>query len=66
LSNQWKPKEIIYKNKKILLGKGVKKIDYFELRSETLKKNVKRNGKSRLFIAAFIGSTRLIDNLKVN
>tara|TARA_B100000953_G_scaffold236005_1_gene197478 strand:- start:105 stop:944 length:840 start_codon:yes stop_codon:yes gene_type:complete len=66
LSNQWKPKEIIYKNKKILLGKGVKKIDYFELRSETLKKNVKKNGRSRLFIAAFIGSTRLIDNLKVN
>ena len=66
LSNHWRPKEIIYKNKNILLEKGVKKIDYFELRSETLKKNVKRNGKSRLFIAAFIGSTRLIDNLKVN
>ena len=66
LSNQWKPKAIINKNKMILLEKGVKKIDYFELRSETLKKNVKKNGKSRLFIAAFIGSTRLIDNLKVN
>ena len=66
LSKNWKPSFVINKNKKILIKKGVSKIDYFELRSETLKRNVKKNQKARLFIAVFIGSTRLIDNIKVN
>ena len=66
LSKKWKPLLIINKNKKLLIQKGVSKIDYFELRSETFKKNVKKNEKARLFIAVFIGSTRLIDNIKVN
>ena len=66
LSKKWKPSFIINNNKKLLIQKGVSKIDYFELRSETFKKNVKKNEKARLFIAVFIGSTRLIDNIKVN
>ena len=66
LSENWKPSFVINKNKKILIKKGVNKIDYFELRSETLKQNVKKNEKARLFIAVFIGSTRLIDNIKIN
>ena len=66
LSKKWKPSLVINENKKILINKGVSKIDYFELRSETLKINVKKNEKARLFIAVFIGSTRLIDNIKVN
>ena len=66
LSKKWEPSIIINENKKILIQRGVSKIDYFELRSETLKKNVKKKEKARLFIAVFIGSTRLIDNIKVN
>ena len=66
LSKNWEPSSVINKNKKILIKKGVSKIDYFELRSETLKQNVKKNEKGRLFIAVFIGSTRLIDNIKIN
>jgi len=66
LSKKWKPLLIINKNKNLLIQKGVSKIDYFELRSETFKKDVKKNEKARLFIAVFIGSTRLIDNIKVN
>ena len=66
LSKNWEPSSVINKNKKILIKKGVSKIDYFELRSDTLKRNVKKNEKARLFIAVFIGSTRLIDNIKVN
>ena len=66
LSKKWKPSLIISKNKKLLIQKGVSKIDYFELRSETFKKNVKKNEKARLFIAVFIGTTRLIDNIKVS
>ena len=66
LSKKWKPLLIINKNKNLLIQKEVSKIDYFELRSETFKKNVKKNEKARLFIAVFIGSTRLIDNIKVN
>jgi len=66
LSKKWEPSSVINKNKKILIKNGVSKIDYFELRSETLKRNVKKHEKARLFIAVFIGSTRLIDNIKVN
>ena len=66
LSKKWNPSFVIKKNKKLLIDAGVSKIDYFELRSETFKKNVKKNEKARLFIAVFIGSTRLIDNIKVN
>ena len=66
LLKKWKPLSVLSKNKEILIKKGVNKIDYFELRSETFNRNVKKNGKSRLFIAVFIGSTRLIDNIKIN
>ena len=66
LLKKWKPLSVLSKNKEILIEQGVNKIDYFELRSETFNRNVKKNGKSRLFIAVFIGSTRLIDNIKIN
>jgi len=65
LIKNFSPREIININKKVLINRGVSKIDYFELRSEQLKSRIKKGEKSRLFIAAFIGSTRLIDNLKV-
>jgi pantoate--beta-alanine ligase len=65
LIKNFSPREIININKKVLINRGVSKIDYFELRSEKLKSRIKKGEKSRLFIAAFIGSTRLIDNLKV-
>ena len=66
LKENWRPSNIIKKNERILIQNGIDKIDYFELRSEKFALNVKKNQKSRLFIAVFIGSTRLIDNIKIN
>ncbi len=66
LLRNWNPAKIINQNKKILIDRGISKIDYFELRSENFNKNIPENRKCRLFIAAFIGSTRLIDNIKIN
>ena len=58
-------KKILNKNKKLLLKKGINKIDYFELRSNDLKITFNDRKKIRLFIAVFIGKIRLIDNLKI-
>ena len=66
LLQNWNPLKIINQNKKILIDIGVSKIDYFELRSENFNKNIPKDRKCRLFIAVFIGSTRLIDNIKIN
>ncbi len=66
LLRNWNPQKILNQNKKILINEGISKIDYFELRSEKFNKNIPKDGKCRLFIAVFIGSTRLIDNIKIN
>ena len=70
--------KLLYKNKKLLITKknylkkiknkiyqlGIKKIDYIELidiNKQT--KPFKKNKKYKLFIAYYLGSTRLIDNI---
>ena len=70
--------KLIYKNKKLLIIKknilkkiknqifqlGVKKVDYIELID--INKQIipfKKNRKYKLFIAYYLGSTRLIDNI---
>jgi pantoate--beta-alanine ligase len=59
----------IIETKENLLRKGFNKVDYLEVRSEEdlelydLRDNNKKN--YRIFIAAFLGKTRLIDNLKI-
>ena len=70
--------KLLYKNKKLLITKknylkkiknkiyqlGIKKIDYIKLidiNKQT--KPFKKNKKYKLFIAYYLGSTRLIDNI---
>lgn len=60
-----KPAATILKYKKILMNMGFTSIDYFEMRTDDLKKAKMENKRKRLFIAANIGKTRLIDNLKI-
>jgi len=70
--------KLLYKNKKLLIIKknilkkiknkifqlGVKKIDYIELTDINKQiKPFKKNKKYKLFIAYYLGSTRLIDNI---
>ena len=51
--------------KKKLINYGFSKIDYLEIYNENnlSKKNIKKNN-LRVFVAACIGKTRLIDNYK--
>lgn len=66
-----KNKKLLIKNKNILkkvknkiLQFGVKKVDYIKLININKQtKPFKKNNKYRLFIAYYIGSTRLIDNV---
>lgn len=53
------------KGKKKLINFGFNKIDYLEIYNENnlLKKNIKKNN-LRVFVAAYLGKTRLIDNYK--
>ena len=44
---------------------GFASIDYFEMRTDDLQKAKIKDKRKRLFIAAKIGKTRLIDNLKI-
>ncbi|RJY09649.1 pantoate--beta-alanine ligase [Aurantiacibacter aquimixticola] len=49
-----------------LLGAGFAQVDYAQLRdADTLERLDTDNGNSRLFVAARIGGTRLIDNMEV-
>ena len=48
--------------KSILHQKGVKKIDYIEIRNEKNLSISNTCNKSRLFIAIYIGKVRVIDN----
>ncbi|VVT04393.1 pantoate--beta-alanine ligase [Erythrobacter sp. EC-HK427] len=50
----------------VLLGNGFASVDYFDLRdADSLELLASDNGKARLFAAARIGGTRLIDNVAV-
>ena len=54
--------------KKELKNSGVRKIEYLEIRdSKTLKKSksIEKRKKLRVFIAAYVGNVRLIDNYKI-
>ena len=53
------------KGKKKLINLGFNKIDYLEIYNENnlLKKDIKKNN-LRVFVAAYLGKTRLIDNYK--
>ena len=53
------------KGRKKLINLGFNKIDYLEIYNENnlLKKNIKKNN-LRVFVAAYLGKTRLIDNYK--
>ena len=44
---------------------GVDKIDYLTVLNDDLSVRKKISDKSRIFIAAKIGNTRLIDNIKI-
>ena len=54
----------LLKLKKKIYSFGVKKIDYVELLDiNKINKPFKKNKKYRVFIAYYLGSTRLIDNI---
>lgn len=55
------------KAKKHILDGGFSKIDYIELREEnSLEPTIKTGNKTRIFAAAWIENTRLIDNMKIS
>ena len=57
---------LLDKARQSLLGAGFDAVDYLDLRAEeTLAKLEKAEGPCRLFVAATLGTTRLIDNLRV-
>ena len=57
--------KILNHTKKILIDHGVDKIDYLTVLNDDLSVRKKISDKSRIFIAAKIGNTRLIDNIKI-
>ena len=60
--------ELIAQAKKDLIKNGFQKIDYIEARHEddlSLVESLPTKRKSRVFAAAFLGKTRLIDNVKI-
>ena len=57
--------KILNHTKKVLIDHGVDKIDYLTVLNDDLSVRKKISDKSRIFIAAKIGNTRLIDNIKI-
>jgi pantothenate synthetase len=57
-------KNVLKKIKNKIFQFGVKKIDYIELLDINKQtKLLKKNKKYKLFVAYYLGSTRLIDNI---
>ena len=65
IRNKLKINKILNHTKKVLLDHGVDKIDYLTVLNDDLSVRKKISDKSRIFIAAKIGNTRLIDNIKI-
>jgi pantoate--beta-alanine ligase len=62
----FKPDEIMYAGTRALLNAGFDSVDYLEMRDgATLEPLAKAKEGARVFVAARIGGTRLIDNVPV-
>ncbi len=65
IKSKLKINKILNHTKKVLIENGVDKIDYLTVLNDDLSSRKKISDKSRIFIAAKIGNTRLIDNIKI-
>ena len=65
VKNKLNTRKILAHAKRELRMNGIDKIDYLTILTDTLEKRKSLKSKSRIFIAANIGSTRLIDNFPI-
>ena len=65
VKNKLNTKKILAHAKRELRMNGIDKIDYLTILTDTLEKRRSLKSKSRIFIAANVGSTRLIDNFPI-
>ncbi len=65
VKNKLNTTKILAQAKRELLMHGIDKIDYLTILTETLEKRKSLKSKSRIFIAANVGRTRLIDNFPI-
>ena len=65
VKNKLNTTKILAHAKRELLMNGIDKIDYLTILTDTLEKRKSLKSKSRIFIAANVGSTRLIDNFPI-
>lgn len=65
VKNKLNTTKILAHAKRELLMNGIDKIDYLTILTDTLEKRRSLKSKSRIFIAANVGSTRLIDNFPI-
>ena len=65
VKNKLNTTKILAHAKRELRMNGIDKIDYLTILTDTLEKRKSLKSKSRIFIAANIGSTRLIDNFPI-
>ena len=65
VKNKLNTTKILAHAKRELRMNGVDKIDYLTILTDTLEKRKSLKSKSRIFIAANVGSTRLIDNFPI-
>ena len=65
VKNKLNTTKILAHAKRELRMNGIDKIDYLTILTDTLEKRKSLKSKSRIFIAANVGSTRLIDNFPI-
>ena len=65
VKNNLNTTKILAHAKRELRMNGIDKIDYLTILTDTLEKRKSLKSKSRIFIAANVGSTRLIDNFPI-
>ena len=65
VKNKLNTTKILAHAKRELRINGIDKIDYLTILTDTLEKRKSLKSKSRIFIAANVGSTRLIDNFPI-